>query len=130
MPWIELEGAANVRDVGGLPTGDGRQTAARRLLRSDNLQGLTGDDVSRLVDDLGVTTVIDLRSPPEVSAEGPGPLTKVSSVAHLARSVDPEGGDVGPDLSAAGIHISPEDIVEGVLWPNRTVKPGLITARE
>ena len=23
MPWIDLEGAVNVRDVGGLPAGDG-----------------------------------------------------------------------------------------------------------
>jgi protein tyrosine/serine phosphatase len=100
--WIELEGAVNVRDVGGLPTGAGRHTAAGRLLRSDNLQGLTGDDVSRLVDDLGVTTVIDLRSPPEVRAEGPGPLTSVPSVAHLAWSVDPEGG-AATDAAADGI---------------------------
>ena len=40
MPWIELEGAANVRDLGGLVTQDGGETVAGRLLRGDNLQEL------------------------------------------------------------------------------------------
>ena len=38
MPWIELEGAANARDLGGLPTTGGGKTVGGRLLRSDNLQ--------------------------------------------------------------------------------------------
>jgi hypothetical protein len=33
--WIDLEGAVNVRDLGGLLTDDGRKTARRRLLRGD-----------------------------------------------------------------------------------------------
>ena len=72
--WIELDGAVNVRDLGGLPTDDGRTTAAGALLRSDNLQGLSDKDVRRLVDDHGVQTVLDLRTPTEVRLEGPGPL--------------------------------------------------------
>jgi protein tyrosine/serine phosphatase len=72
--WIELEGAVNVRDLGGLPTVDGGTTAPDVLVRSDNLQGLTDKDVRRLVDDHGVRTVLDLRTPTEVRSEGPGPL--------------------------------------------------------
>ena len=34
MPWIELEGAVNVRDLGGLPTSDGGKTVGGRLLRA------------------------------------------------------------------------------------------------
>ncbi|MGZ6840160.1 MAG: tyrosine-protein phosphatase, partial [Frankiaceae bacterium] len=45
MPWIELEGAVNVRDLGGLPTSDGGKTVGGRLLRSDNLQELSPADV-------------------------------------------------------------------------------------
>jgi protein-tyrosine phosphatase len=45
MAWIDLEGAVNVRDVGGLPTGDGGQTAYGRLLRAENLQELSPADV-------------------------------------------------------------------------------------
>lgn len=33
------------------------------------------------------------------------------------------GGQVGPALTTVGTCLSPEEIVEAVLWPNRTVKP-------
>jgi protein-tyrosine phosphatase len=36
--WIALEGAANVRDVGGLPTTGGRLVKQHQLIRADNLQ--------------------------------------------------------------------------------------------
>ena len=75
MPWIDLEGAVNVRDLGGLPTDDGGETVAGRLLRADNLQELSPSDVRRLVQDLGVTTVVDLRSSAELTSEGPAPWT-------------------------------------------------------
>ncbi|HEX2131449.1 MAG TPA: tyrosine-protein phosphatase [Actinophytocola sp.] len=90
MAWIELENAVNVRDVGGLPTGGGAPTQAGRLVRSDNLQDLSPADVTRLVDEVGVTTVIDLRSQSEVTSEGPGPLAAVDRVRHLHLSVLPE----------------------------------------
>ena len=72
--WIDLEGLANLRDVGGIPTTDGSQIQTGRLLRSDNLQTLTVADVDRLLG-LGLTDIIDLRSDFEVESEGPGPLT-------------------------------------------------------
>ncbi|MTD54086.1 tyrosine-protein phosphatase [Amycolatopsis pithecellobii] len=94
MRWLELEGAANARDVGGLPTDDGRTIGERRLLRSDNLQGLTPADVKLLVDELGLRTVVDLRSTNEVEAEGPGPLRSVGGVRHLHLSMLPERGQM------------------------------------
>jgi protein-tyrosine phosphatase len=101
--WIELDGAVNVRDLGALPTDDGRTTLAGRLLRADNLQDLSPSDVKLLVDDIGVTTVVDLRAPEEVVSEGPGPLTRVGSVRHAYHSVLPEAGtatDVAADALA------------------------------
>ena len=92
MVWIDLEGAVNVRDVGGLPAQDGGQTAYGRLLRSENLQELSAADVSRLVDEIGVTTVVDLRTTGEVELEGPGPLDAVPSVRHAYHPVLPELG--------------------------------------
>jgi protein-tyrosine phosphatase len=92
VAWINLDGAVNVRDLGALPTGDGQSTVAQRLLRGDNLQDLSPSDVKLLVHDIGVTTVVDLRSPTEVESEGPGPLTRVDSVAHAYLSVLPERG--------------------------------------
>ena len=92
MPWIELEGAVNVRDLGGLPTEDGRKTASARLLRADNLQELSPSDVAKLVRDIGVTAVVDLRSSNELEAEGPAPLDAVAGVQHAHHPVLPELG--------------------------------------
>jgi hypothetical protein len=61
-------------------------------MRSDNLQGLTGPDVSRLVDDLGVRVVVDLRTGEEVELEGPGPLVDDGRVDIRHRSLYPEKG--------------------------------------
>ena len=96
--WIELDGAVNARDVGGLPLEGGGTTATDVLLRSDNLQGLSDKDVRRLVEDHGVSLVVDLRTPAEVAAEGPGPLV-TAGVEHVNLDLipgwDPQVSDVG-----------------------------------
>ncbi|MEU4537986.1 tyrosine-protein phosphatase [Streptosporangium sp. NPDC023825] len=90
--WIDLEGAANVRDLGGLDTVDGGTTRFGRIYRSDNLQGLTGRDVRQLVTDLKLRNVVDLRSGAEVRLEGPGPLTEVPEVNIHHHTLFAEGG--------------------------------------
>lgn len=80
--WIELDGVVNMRDLGGLPTTDGREVATGRLLRSDNLQDLSEADVDALVGRLGVTDVVDLRSTVELHLEGPGPLQARNLTHH------------------------------------------------
>jgi len=85
--WIDLDGLVNMRDLGGLPTRDGGRTASGRLIRSDNLQDLTDADVTRLVDELGVTDVVDLRTETEVHVEGPGPLHRVETLTHHHHSL-------------------------------------------
>jgi protein-tyrosine phosphatase len=87
VSWLELEGTVNTRDVGGLPTVDGRTTRPGVLLRSDNLQDLTDADVERLLG-LGLRTVVDLRSTGEVHLEGPTPLA--GRVEHRQFSLIPE----------------------------------------
>lgn len=65
--WVELEGAFNVRDVGGKPAG--RQfTAPDVLFRGDNLDDLTPADVALLVGEHRLRAVVDLRSAIEVPA--------------------------------------------------------------
>jgi protein tyrosine/serine phosphatase len=91
--WIDLDGAANVRDLGGLSTADGRTVQRNRLIRSDNLQGLTDADVRRLVDEHNVRTVADLRTGVEVAAEGPGPMTRIPEVRIEHLSLFPEAGE-------------------------------------
>lgn len=90
--WIELYGADNVRDVGGLPTGDGRRVRPGRLIRSDSLQDLTAADVRHLVDDLRVRAVADLRTGVEVAGEGPGPMSRepLVRIEHLSLFPEPE----------------------------------------
>jgi hypothetical protein len=78
MSWIELEGAVNVRDLGGLATEDGGKTVDARLLRADNLQELSPADVEQLVRGIGLTTVVDLRSSAELASE--------AIIARLRRS--------------------------------------------
>ncbi|GAA2301246.1 tyrosine-protein phosphatase [Actinomadura luteofluorescens] len=102
--WIELDGAVNARDLGGLPTADGRATRLGRVLRSDNLQDLSVTDVRILLDDYALKNVIDLRSDAEVRLEGPGPLTRVPSVTIHQLSLFAEGGrhtDVAADVAKA-----------------------------
>jgi protein tyrosine/serine phosphatase len=90
--WIELAGADNVRDLGGLPTADGATVRPGRLIRSDSLQDLTPADVRHLVDDLGVRSVADLRTGVEVAGEGPGPMTRepLVRVEHLSLFPEPD----------------------------------------
>jgi protein tyrosine/serine phosphatase len=64
-----------------------------RLIRSDNLQDLTAEDVRRLVDEHEVRAVADLRTGVEVAAEGPGPLTEVAAVRIEHLSLFPEAGE-------------------------------------
>jgi protein-tyrosine phosphatase len=101
MAWIDLEGAVNVRDVGGMPTADGGETVYRRLLRSENLQELTAEDIALLVDEIGVTTVVDLRSTRELMTEGPAPLDAVDGVQHAHHPVLKEFLDASDTVAAA-----------------------------
>src|SRR5688572_32258613 len=98
--WIDLDGLANLRDVGGIPTADGGKIIPGRLLRSDNLQTLTRSDVEQLLG-LGLTDVVDLRSDYEAEREGPGPLAGTPVRNHrfsLFREWREGIGEVKPDI--------------------------------
>lgn len=62
---LALAGTYNVRDTGGYPTEDGRETRWRTLLRGDSLHRLTPEAQEMLIA-AGLRTVIDLRRPFEV----------------------------------------------------------------
>jgi protein-tyrosine phosphatase len=98
--WISLEGAVNIRDLGGLPTHDGQQTRFDKLIRSENLQGLTDSDVHELIERRRVRTVVDLRTLSEVETEGPGPLSRDRRVEVHHLSLIPEAGE-RTDVTAA-----------------------------
>ncbi len=73
---LEFDGCVNFRDLGGYRTRDGRQVGWRRLFRADGLHRLSPDDHRRLID-LGVTTVIDLRTVDEAEQRGRFPVEQV-----------------------------------------------------
>lgn len=63
---VELEGCPNFRDLGGYSCGGGGRTRRGRFYRADCLSKLTGQDAGHLAE-LGVTTVVDLRSTGELA---------------------------------------------------------------
>lgn len=100
---MSVEGALNFREVAGLPAAGGRRIAAGRLFRSDTVQFLTQRDVTWLVEDVGLRSVIDLRLDYELEVEGFGlPGSSVPTHHHLPFRVDgTQGtGDATPILQA------------------------------
>jgi protein-tyrosine phosphatase len=66
---LSLGGCFNFRDLGGYVTTDGRQIRWRRLFRADGPHALTADDIA-IVGDLGLATVLDLRTVDEAADRG------------------------------------------------------------
>ncbi|MFI1014890.1 tyrosine-protein phosphatase [Streptomyces sp. NPDC020965] len=66
----ELTGVRNFRDVGGLPTVDGRQVRYGALYRSGHLANATASDAAFLAT-LGLRTVFDFRNSADMRLEGP-----------------------------------------------------------
>lgn len=60
---LRFEGLVNARDVGGIPTADGRRVRPGVLYRSETPQLMTPADVAHAVEHLGIRRVIDLRGP-------------------------------------------------------------------
>jgi protein-tyrosine phosphatase len=87
--WLALDGVVNARAV-----------VPGVLLRADNLQSLSAEDVRRLVEEEALEVVLDLRTDTEVEREGPGPLTAAPGVRIEHRSLYPDSGG-NTDLDAA-----------------------------
>ena len=66
----ELTGVRNFRDVGGLPTVDGRRVRQGVLFRSGHLAHATGEDAAFLAS-LGLHTIFDFRNAADQKLEGP-----------------------------------------------------------
>jgi protein-tyrosine phosphatase len=73
---IELEGAWNFRDFGGVTAADGRRIRPGAVFRSDALHRLTAGDAARL-EALGLSRVYDLRSARELETDGLGDFAAV-----------------------------------------------------
>jgi protein tyrosine/serine phosphatase len=96
---LAIGGLVNFRDLGGLRTSDGRQVAAGRLLRSDNLLGLNHEGVDTILSDLRPKLIIDLRTQEECRREG-GPPPALDSVRYVNRPLEPQGALTEEDAAA------------------------------
>ncbi|MDQ1433081.1 MAG: protein-tyrosine phosphatase [Actinomycetota bacterium] len=101
--FIELDGAFNFRDLGGLPTSDGATTRSGVMFRSDALHHLEPVAVDHLVD-LGIRTIIDLRSAVELERSGRGPLeaTRIGWLHAPLTHGDASAGNALPPALAEG----------------------------
>jgi protein-tyrosine phosphatase len=70
MPEPELTGVRNFRDVGGLPTTDGRRVKHGVLFRSGHLAHADADATAFLAG-LGLHTIFDFRNRDDIAVEGP-----------------------------------------------------------
>jgi protein-tyrosine phosphatase len=87
---LAWEGCVNVRDLGGLPTEDGRRTRLGGVVRSDNVRRLT-DEGWRALAEHGVQRIVDLRFPEELEEDQPRDVDiDVVHVSVLGAGFDPE----------------------------------------
>jgi protein-tyrosine phosphatase len=98
---VVLDGAVNVRDIGGYRTSYGLEVARGRLFRGDALSRLSGHDTERL-ERLGLRIVVDFRTPGEVLLAGADRLPFGIELVSLPVG----GGDLGAvyELIASGDH--------------------------
>jgi protein-tyrosine phosphatase len=98
---VVLDGAVNVRDIGGYRTSYGLEVARGRLFRGDALSRLSGHDTERL-ERLGLRIVVDFRTPGEVLLAGADRLPFGVELVSLPVG----GGDLGAvyELIASGDH--------------------------
>ncbi|MFZ3469606.1 tyrosine-protein phosphatase [Streptomyces sp. 4.24] len=85
---IPLQGAVNVRDLGGYRTWTGGTVRQGLVYRSDALGKLTASDITA-VGGLGLTKVVDFRIPMEVQYDGADKLP--AGLASTARPVNDLG---------------------------------------
>ncbi len=71
--WIQFDSLINVRDLGGMPTQDGRHIKPHRLIRAGMLSEGSAEDLKMLVNEYELKTVVDLRGDEEISGS-PDPV--------------------------------------------------------
>ena len=111
MTVLAWEGCLNVRDLGGLPTEDGRRTRAGAVVRSDNIRSLT-DAGWRALAEHGVTRIVDLRWPEELAEDQPRDVDiDVVHISVLGESFDSEY------VAELDAHLaSVDDVAEHYAW--------------
>lgn len=92
--YMNLSGVDNARDLGGMPTLDGRVIKPGCLIRSGRLEKASRGDIS-LLQSLGLTCVVDFRMAPE-RVKAPDPFEKLPKTSfEYIPVVNPSGGENG-----------------------------------
>jgi len=94
---IDFDDIPNFRDLGGLGARGGRSVARRRVFRSSEFDHMTRNDLDRLTREIGLASVIDLRSAVERERQGIGLLSETGirfhHISFLADGGDPKADE-------------------------------------
>ena len=116
MRRLDFEGCFNFRDLGGWRTRSGGHVRWGRLFRADAVHLMTPGDVRRATDELGIGTLSDLRSEPEIAHGGPGALAElVAARHHLALSTRRAAAIDATVVAASSSDRSPDAMVGNYL---------------
>lgn len=94
------DGCLNVRDLGGLPTGDGGETRFGAVVRADSVRQLSDGGWQALVDH-GIRTVVDLRGHDEREEDPPAELPVEVVHVPFLEGDDEEWHAISAELDAA-----------------------------
>ena len=111
---LVLSAPVNLRDLGGIEI-DGGVLREGLAIRTDDLAYVTEEVADRLIAG-GLTAIIDLRSPLEVSVTGRGPLAEHPVAYHhlpLIADMGDSMGEKAPALSHEAMGLSYQRMVEG-----------------
>jgi protein tyrosine/serine phosphatase len=95
---VKLEGCFNFRDLGGYAAQGGQRLRWRRLFRSDALHHMTPSDLRRVREEIGLRTIVDLRSSAERSQEPRSELGAPPVREHHVPLFDRERSGPAPAL--------------------------------
>lgn len=116
---VPLAGQSNFRDLGGYATADGREVKWGMVYRAGELNELTEDDVVML-GQLGIKTVVDLRSTQEIDARGEARIPEGTRVLPTPIASALLGSKLIPLLLDGDFSKIPENLLA-------TVNRGLVT---
>ena len=88
---LKFNSVTNFRDLGGYGTRNGKEVAWRRIFRSGEFARINHDEYRRLTEEIGLATVLDLRSDLEIKRQGTG-LPSESGIKYYNISFITDGG--------------------------------------
>lgn len=109
---VTLAGVRNFRDIGGLPTTDGRRVRHGRYFRSGHLAKPTDGDRAALTA-LGIRLVVDLRSPADIELDGEDVLPDGARWINLPMSDPARTSEFWQDIKKGDIAVLRERLGDG-----------------